>query len=552
MEQISKPELLRDATREYLDSIDMDNPPTPKQLQRELIAKTNQWIKNRNAQADKGDSWGRMQSLVPAQIAMIMAHMHHICRISVSEADMGSDYDMVAIYQPTGPNKGVYDTSTDTFREIARTYCFTLNGSSFDEVMLALRDMVPRKPRTLDRDLVNVNNGIFNYATKELMPHSPDYVFISKSHVDYVSNPVNPIIHNPDDGTDWDVESWMASLSEDADVVHLFWEILGAIIRPNVRWNKSAWLYSTRGNNGKGTLCALMRNLCGPGAYAATKLTDFNKDFMLEPLTRATAIIVDENDVGTYIDQASNLKAVITNDVITINRKFKTPIVYQFFGFMVQCLNEFPRVKDRSDSFYRRQLFIPMTKWFGDSERKYIKDDYLSRKEVLEYVLNKVLNMNYYTLSEPEACREVMMEYQIHNDPIRQFWEDVKDAFQWDLLPFTFLWDLYKSWSAKNNPSGKNFGRNSFMTEIKNIAQSSGSWYAHDKAAVRTGAKMNASEPLIIEYNLTDWMNPTYTGIDNAKKAHPVLANMYRGLERCGKKPQPALPANPIVDDEEE
>ena len=37
-------------------------------------------------------------------------------------------------------------------------------------------------------------------------------------------------------------------------------------IRPNVSWNKSAWLYSTLGNNGKGTLCALLRNLCGPGA----------------------------------------------------------------------------------------------------------------------------------------------------------------------------------------------------------------------------------------------------------------------------------------------
>ena len=151
----------------------------------------------------------------------------------------------------------------------------------------------------------------------------------------------------------------MADLSDDPEIVELLWQILGAIIRPHVRWNKSAWLYSETGNNGKGTLCELMRSLCGDGSYAAIPLINFSKDFALEPLTRSTAIIVDENDVGCFIDKAANLKAVITNDVIPINRKFKTPLSYQFYGFMVQCLNEFPRIKDKSDSFYRRQLFIP-------------------------------------------------------------------------------------------------------------------------------------------------------------------------------------------------
>ena len=64
----------------------------------------------------------------------------------------------------------------------------------------------------------------------------------------------------------------------------------------------------------------------------------------------------------------------ITGDTIQVNRKFKAPISFKFKGFMVQCLNEMPRVKDKSDSFYRRQLFIPFTKCFTGAERKYIKD----------------------------------------------------------------------------------------------------------------------------------------------------------------------------------
>lgn len=167
---------------------------------------------------------------------------------------------------------------------------------------------------------------------------------------------------------------------------------------------------------------------------------------MLEPLTHSVAVIVDENDVGTYIDKAANLKVIVTGDTITINRKFKDAIPYQFKGFMVQCLNEMPRVKDKSYSFVRRQLFIPFTKCFTDAERKYIKHDYLKRKEVLKYIMFRVLNMNYTVLSTPQACKDALAEYREFNDPIRQFMAEIMPQLQWDLVPFPFLYDLYKSW----------------------------------------------------------------------------------------------------------
>lgn len=189
-----------------------------------------------------------------------------------------------------------------------------------------------------------------------------------------------------------------------------------------------------------------MRKLCGKGTYASIPLSDMSKDFMLEPLTRATAIIVDENDVGTYIDKAANLKAIITGDTIAINRKFKQAISYQFKGFMVQCLNEMPRIKDKSDSFYRRQLFIPFTKCFTGEERKYIKQDYLKRTEVLEYVLYRVLNMNYYELDTPQTCQDALNEYKQFNDPVRQFMSEIMSQLVWDLVPFTFLYELYCAW----------------------------------------------------------------------------------------------------------
>ena len=112
----------------------------------------------------------------------------------------------------------------------------------------------------------------------------------------------------------------MKSLHDNPDIIELFWQIVAASIRPNTRWNKSAWLYSETGNNGKGSLCALIRNVCGPGTHASIPISEFTKEFGLEPLLRISAIITDENDVGAFIDKAANLKACITNDVVLINR----------------------------------------------------------------------------------------------------------------------------------------------------------------------------------------------------------------------------------------
>ena len=210
------------------------------------------------------------------------------------------------------------------------------------------------------------------------------------------------MIHNDEDGTDWDVVSWMGELSDDESIVRLLWQIVGAVIRPGVSWNKSAWFYSTSGNNGKGTLCSLMRNLLGRGSWESISLKDFSSPFMLEPLMRISAVITDENDTGTFVDDAAALKSIITGDPFQLNRKFKEPRTVLFKGFMVQCVNELPRLRDRSESMYRRLLVVPFEKRFEGNERKYIKDDYLKRKEVLEYVLYHLLaETDYYELDEP-------------------------------------------------------------------------------------------------------------------------------------------------------
>lgn len=470
-------------------------------------------------------------NLTDLQIALLIMQLEPVIRISC--CDSNSEFDVLGVYQSSGPDTGTYDISDRTLHNIIYKYNQGAKQSNLDNIKLMLKHWLQAKARCTDPDLIAVNNGIFDYKRKVLMPFDPDKVFLSKSKVNYNHAAQNIVIHNSDDGTDWDMDSWMQSLSDDPEIVNLLWEVLGAIIRPFVHWNKFAILYSQCGNSGKGTLCELMRNLCGHDNYTSIPLSDFGKEFVLEPLIHTSAIIVDENDVGSFLDKAANFKAVVTNDVIFINRKFRQPVSFQFRGFMVQCCNELPRIKDKTGSLYRRQLIIPFDKNFSGSERKYIKSDYLNRPEVLEYVLFKVLNMNYYQLSEPAACKEALDDYREYNDPVRDFANEILNLCVWDVLPFTFLYDLYKVWFAKNCPSGRLQGRNTFNNDIINAVADNPDWYCPGKKhPIHTGSRMDKAELLILQYNLKDWMNPTYHGADAIQMCLAPRPATCRGLLR--------------------
>lgn len=537
-------ELVSSITEDYLEKVDSDNPPSPATIKRELLEEINSEIKTYNKGPEdppgsgefptpkKGkEKYDILKALPPSEIGRILIAVHRVCRVAFGDAS-DEDNCLVGAYVTEGDKLGTYDTSEKAIRRLIRQYNRQISSRDIDEVYAFLKDEAPVKKLCRNRDFVAVNNGVYDYANKTLMDFDPELVFTTKSHVNFVDGAANPHITMPD-GVDWDVESWMQSLSDDPDVQLLLWQTLGAIIRPNVPWHRSVWLYSKSGNNGKGTLCRLMRNLCGEDSCASISITGFGNQYGLSALTRVSAVIVDENDTSAYLDKAAALKAVITGDPVLVDRKFKDPLNLVFHGFMVQCINALPRFKDKSDSAYRRLLLVPMEKRFEGCERKYIKDDYLGRQDVLEYVLYKLLAAtDYYELVQPQACLDLLEEYKQFNDPIREFMAMVMDELKWDLVPWQFLYDLYARWFARNNSAGKPVGINPFRDEVRSLLDAYPEWSETQNAVYESG-RMDVPEPLIADYDVRPWMSQTYTGNDIDKKCLPdTLGKRYRGLVR--------------------
>lgn len=535
MENATLNYIIQHETRRFIDNLDPYNPPTPTEIEIDLIQQIKAQIQILNADLDSKNRMVAPKALNHSQIAELMMALYPIAKIIVSENEDDPDANVLAIYQNEGKFKGTYRYNKKDLRKIARQFKYGLNMREFEEIEEVLKDIAPQKRRTTDPDLIAVENGIFNYKTKELQPFDAELVYLSKSQVAYNEHAKNVIIHNDDDDTDWDVETWVEELSDDPEIVKSLWEIMSAIVRPHVRWDKAAWLFSTKGANGKGTLVTLMRNLVGQNSYASIPIDDFSgkNQFSLAPLLNATSVIVDENDVGTYIDKAANLKAVVTNDVVTIEKKGKDRIAYQFYGFMVQCLNEFPQVKDKTNSFNRRQLFIPMNKSFEGVERKYIKTDYLFRQDVLEYVLFKVLNTNFYTLSTPEASKEILEEFKSNNDPLYDFTSIMLEDLAWDVVPSDFLYDLYEAWYLKNvSKKGQIGSKIKFKREVETIIQQKfkDKWEYHKGQYRMTATDITKPEPYIAQYKLEDWYADTSSSnVDKLSKPN-LAGRRYSGV----------------------
>ena len=275
-QSIAYDDLLEAVTLAYLSDIDTDLSPDFSTVKVELLEITNDCIEKYNLgrpdenvpptakkserypDAKKPEArYRRLTALHPLQIAILIRELHHGVGILWNKAENEGNFD-IGIYQTDGDNEGCYDTRDETLERLIRSYDKTMSLRGVGETVAILRSICKRVERCSDRDLIPVNNGIFDYGSKVLLGFDPEYVFTSKSKVDFVPNARNPVIHNDDDGTDWDVVSWMNGLSDDPEVVELLWEVMGATIRPAVSWNKTAWFYSTSGNNGKGTLPSMI------------------------------------------------------------------------------------------------------------------------------------------------------------------------------------------------------------------------------------------------------------------------------------------------------
>ena len=149
-------QIIHEATETYLGNLTPGSKPV-KDIKTELSKAVLDQVEVVNAVRPKGHKLHMPSNLTLYQIARIILHTRPIISVACAGEGMDPDYDMLAIYQDSGPDEGLYVTDENAIRRLIREYNHGITMKETEEVCQILKQYAEHRSRNSDRDLIAVN-----------------------------------------------------------------------------------------------------------------------------------------------------------------------------------------------------------------------------------------------------------------------------------------------------------------------------------------------------------------------------------------------------------
>jgi len=381
------------------------------------------------ANNDKMTAMRANPDLSEAQIVQILSQVREI---KVMRSPSGRVRHLV-IRVLRGRDAGTYvrqddDDSTYLYRLIK-----VLRRNASKAMVNRIRDLLLDECEEIvedfDSTLVHCQNGTYDlkdgsflaYCNDDGTPNTTYYdkydnvVVRNKLTTNY--NPDAKLVVIDDNGEDWDIESSIKDLFAGADIcdacVKLAWQIIHFAVR-GTNGGRGWFLVNMRGSagggNGKDTYINIIKGLLGTSKVLTTSFENLDERFALMTLADSLAWLSSESNASTSAAASViNWKQIVRQSEVTIDEKNKSLYTLSWHGMTIQAINDSPKFSEKSDSIYRVVEYLPFeSKFTSDGvNRDYIRDDYIRRPEVLEYVLKKVLEFGCLKSYDADALSQI-------------------------------------------------------------------------------------------------------------------------------------------------
>jgi putative DNA primase/helicase len=264
------------------------------------------------------------------------------------------------------------------------------------------------------RDRINLVNGILDVTTRELEPHSPE--FLSPIQI--------PVRYDPQA----ECPFWCSFISGvfPEDSQNIAWEIPAWLMTPDTSIQKAILLIG-EGANGKSTYLSAVVAFIGRRNTSALSLHRLEQDkFAAARLVGKLANVCPDLP-SDDLASTSTFKAITGGDGMEAERKFQESFEFVPFARLVFSANHPPKSQDGSSGFFRRWLVVPFEQTFhADAEDTIPRDQLdaaLADPGELSGLLNKALDAlavlrSSGGFSETDSTRRALTEFRETTDPL--------------------------------------------------------------------------------------------------------------------------------------
>lgn len=324
-----------------------------------------------------------------------------------------------------------------------------------------------------DPYLINCTNGTYNLKTNKFSPHKATDYLTMKTNCHYLL-PTQKV----------EFPRWQEFINEitlnDKSLAKYLQRALGYSLLGVASEECMFFAYGKTTRNGKGTLLNTVFTVLGD--YAKTIGVDFiSKGFykgsyaqanpMVYALKGARFVTMSESDEASRLDEAL-IKNYTGGDPISTRQLYGEAFSFiPQFKMWLSC-NSLPSVNDKSLFSSDRIRVIEFNKHFSEQERdKKLKEKFLERDAravIFRWLVDGYKMYKKEGLNEPESVKKAIKFYEMQNDVVSLFVDEVCELGENYKIGRTELYQNYKEWCKKNGISFKSAQK--FYEEMEKFA----------------------------------------------------------------------------------
>jgi len=350
-----------------------------------------------------------------------------------------------------------------------------------------LLSIIPDLVETDDKgDFFNCRNGLLQLSTKQLLPHTPDFISLVQSPVAYDPDALCPT---------WEacLESWMHG-SEATQKKELLQQFAGYLLSSRMDYAKALFLVGD-GGNGKSTFADTLGMVIGSQGTSRIDLEDLYSTFGLKGLIGKRLNIIEE--VGGNYYQAHKLKKLISGEELTINMKYKDQFKFKPQAKFVFAVNTMPRVDDSSSATERRISVVLFNNNFRNSPNTDLRFAHGLLAQELSGILNWMLlgldnlrKQKKFTVTQEQL--ESLVEYREENSSVEGFIGECLVMKEGATCTTRELYNEYKDYCIKDGRKFKS--AIAFTKEMKSYGKRYGKFSIAERMNGHDTAKFEGVE----------------------------------------------------------